>query len=145
MAPISKVRSAPLPTTQASKPAAAQQAQPATGYATSDSFQAPPPSTPARAITESKAQLDKFPASADRDAVANVLNKAWPSDKELKAANEALQRLGDQAPEGMSQEDFTKLSNGISYKSNQNLMMSMVTSNMQKQIEEIRQRGNSKD
>lgn len=152
MPSISGPRSAPVvsstSTTQA-KPAAQQQQAPAAeGYGSNSSFAtaaAAPTSSPPKAITDAKAQLDKFPAGADRDAVALVFNKPFPTPKESKAASEALGRLGDNAPEGMTEDDYKKLANGLGFKQNQNTMMSMVTSNLQKMIEEIKKRGEKKD
>ena len=136
------------PTTQARPTTQAQQAPAADGYGSSSSFAtaAPPPtSTPSRAITEANAQLERFPAGADRDLVSKTLNKPFPTPKELKEASEALGRLGDNAPEGMTDADYKKLANGIGYKQNQNTMMGTITGNVQKMIEEIKKRGEKKD
>jgi hypothetical protein len=144
-APVTVSKTQSTSSASTAQPAAPSQA---TGYASSSAFQtaaAAPTSSPPRALTDAKAQLDRFPAGADRDAVALVLNKAWPTPKELEAARTALNKLAENAPEGMSEDDFKKLSNGLSYKSNQNTMMSMVTSNMQKMIDEIKKRGEKKD
>ena len=153
MPSISGPRSAPAPvatssTTQAKPATQPAQAQAADGFGTNSSFAtagAAPTSSPPKAITEAKAQLEKFPAGADRDAVALVFNKPFPTPQELKAASDALGRLGDNAPEGMTQDDYKKLANGLGFKQNQNTMMSMVTSNLQKMIEEIKKRGEKKD
>ena len=152
MPSISGPRSAPVVTstsTSQAKPASQpQQAPAAAGYGTNSSYATAgtaPTSSPPKAITDAKAQLEKFPAGADRDAVALVFNKPFPTPKELKAASDALGRLGDVAPEGMTEDDFKKLANGLGFKQNQNTMMSMVTSNLQKMIEEIKKRGEKKD
>ena len=153
MPSISGPRSAPVVTSTSStsqaKPASqAQQAPAAEGYGSNSSFAtagAAPTSSPPKAITDAKAQLDRFPAGADRDAVALVFNKPFPTPKELKAASDALGRLGDVAPGDMTEGDFKKLANGLGFKQNQNTMMSMVTSNLQKMIEEIKKRGEKKD
>lgn len=152
MPSISGPRSAPVVTstsTTQAKPATQQQQAPAAGgYGSNSSFAtagAAPTSAPPRAISEAKTQLDRFPAGADRDAVSLVFNKPFPTPAELKAASEALGRLGDNAPEGMTQDDYKKLANGLGFKQNQNTMMSMVTSNLQKMIEEIKKRGEKKD
>ena len=153
MPSISGPRSAPVVTSTSStsqaKPASTPaQAPAADGYGTQSSFAtaaAAPTSTPPKALTEAKKQLDKFDSSADKDAVALVLNKPFPLPTELKAANEALQRLAENAPDGMTADEFKKIQNGIGYKENQNTMMGMVTSNLQKMIEEIKKRGENKD
>jgi len=153
MPAISGPRSAPVVTsTSSTQPKAAtqpQQSAPAAeGYGSNSSFAtaaSAPASNPPKAITDAKAQLERFPAGADRDAVALVFNKPFPTPKELKAASDALGRLGDSAPEGMTEADYKKLANGLGYKQNQNTMMSMVTSNLQKMIEEIKKRGEKKD
>lgn len=131
--------------TQSTKPAAAAtQRQAATGYASNDSF-TPAPSVTPKAISEANEQLNKFPAGPDRDAVAKLLNTQWTTDSDMNAAQDALKKLAEKAPDGMTEADFNKIQNGIMFKGNQNTMMGMVIGSMQKMIDEARARGDKKD
>ncbi len=152
MPSISRPRSAPVVTSTSStqaKPAGtqSQQAPAASGYGSASSFAtaSSAPNWVPKTISDAKAQLDRFPAGADRDLVAKVLDTPFPTPEDLKAASDALGRLGDNAPGDMTEEDYKALANGLGYKQNQNTMMSMITSNMQKMIEEIKKRGEKKD
>lgn len=133
-------------TSPASAPAAKQAQQAASGQVTNDTFKATPKTSNAmKVVSEGKAALENLPEGPDRDALMKALGKPWPNDKELKAAQKALQNLANNPPEGMSEQDFKKIQNAVGYQQNNHTIMGMVNSSFSAMIEEARKRGDKKD